>query len=82
MKRRWFLLSACLVFLAGLWILGAHPRDLIPSVAGQALAWDFATTAFLPALDFEAADMRAEGVSFPTKVFTCLLYTSPSPRDS
>ena len=75
MKRRWFLLSACLVFLAGLWILGAHPRDLIPSAAGQALAWDFATTAFLPALDFEAADMRAEGVSFPAKVFTALWLT-------
>ena len=75
MKRRWFLLSACFIFVMGLWILGASPRDLIPSAAGQALALDFARAAFQPAFDFEAADMREGGSSFMLKVLTSLWLT-------
>ncbi|MGJ8726283.1 MAG: PhnE/PtxC family ABC transporter permease [Roseibacillus sp.] len=48
---------------------------MIPSPAGQALAGEFAKTAFQPALDFEAVEMRESGASFVGKVFTALWLT-------
>ena len=75
MKRRWFLLSALIIFVMGLWILGASPRDLIPSAAGQALALEFAGAAFQPAWDFESAETRGGDASFLGKVLTSLWLT-------
>ncbi|MBK1832925.1 PhnE/PtxC family ABC transporter permease [Roseibacillus ishigakijimensis] len=75
MKRRWFLLSGLLLFLAGLWILGAHPCDLLPSENGRRVALDFFQAAFQPALDYQSPDARRGDLPFWQKVLTALWLT-------
>ena len=75
MRRRWFILTASIVFLVGLWALGADVRALIPSEGGRKLASDFIRAAFQPALDFQSETLRDSGMSFWGEVFSSLWLT-------
>lgn len=75
MKRRWFILTSCALFLLGIWVLGADVRDLIPSKGGRELAVEFASAAFRPALGFQSETLSASGLSFWGKVFSALWLT-------
>lgn len=69
------MLTSCALFLLGIWVLGADPRDLIPSEGGRKLALDFAGAAFRPALGFQSETLSASGMSFWGKVFSALWLT-------
>ncbi len=68
MRRRWFLLGGIALFVLGLWVLKAHPRELVPSEGGRQLASDFFGAALRPALDYEDRAIRSVGEPFATKV--------------
>jgi phosphonate transport system permease protein len=72
MRKRWFFVGGALLFVAGLWILGASPRDLFPGEAGRKTAGSFLGSAFRPAFHFEDTELRASGASFGGKIVKAL----------
>lgn len=67
-NRRVTLLLAVGLFVAGLVVLEADPRDLKPSAGGLTLAGEFLGAAVHPALDYEATDLPATAPPFWSKV--------------
>ena len=72
MRKRWFFVGGAILFFAGLWVLGASPRDLIPEEAGRKTAGSFLGSALMPAFNFEDAEMQARGASFGGKLCKAL----------
>ena len=69
------LILAVVLFVGGLFVLGAKPGDLKPSEGGLQLAGKFVKAAFQPALDYEADDLSASAPPFWEKVGRSLALT-------
>lgn len=75
MRRRWFLAGGLGLFLLGLWVLGASPRELVPSEGGRRLALDFLQAAWQPAFDYEEESIRTVAQPFGIKVMLSAWWT-------
>ena len=68
-------MTGAILFLVGLWVVGAKPGDLFPNEGGQETASRFLGAAFQPALDFEDVKMRGGERSFAAKLGEALWLT-------